>query len=40
VAPLRGPAPRCGTIAFLKSDRPADPRADERNGDIAITPMR
>jgi len=28
-------APGCGTIAFLQSDRPADPRADERNGDEA-----
>jgi hypothetical protein len=28
-------APGCGTIAFRESDRPADPRADERNGDEA-----
>jgi hypothetical protein len=25
--------PGCGTIAFRESDRPADRRADERNGD-------
>jgi hypothetical protein len=30
-------APGCGTIAFRESDRPADPRADERNGDVSIT---
>jgi hypothetical protein len=24
------------TIAFLESDRPADLRADERNGDFAV----
>ena len=32
-SPVLRMAPACGTIAFLKSDRPADPTAGERNGD-------
>ena len=42
-APAEPRPPRCwgrhpgyGTIAFRESDRPADPGADERNGDIPV----
>ena len=36
-SPVLRMAPACGTIAFLKSDRPADPTAGERNGDGPMT---